>query len=159
PRLSRGGRPARRCAHAVAVEEELGVTPFVRRREADREVTEQPETELRGDCRERPSLPLGDELYEPEIRDRFGMCGTDRTRAGLSRGAVGTPKASIEPASGGTVPAPHVAARVRLRECFEQLVASEPVGVVELEASLLGCEPRERGTTSAGECVERRLQR
>src|SRR5436190_10459238 len=43
PRLARGGRAARRRAHPVAPEEELGMAPFVDRREPDRKITEEME--------------------------------------------------------------------------------------------------------------------
>src|SRR5581483_11421661 len=117
PRLSGGRRPARRGAHAKAVERELGEAPLVLGREADRQVGEEPEPERPRRGREAATLDVRDELREAEERDRVSVRGAERAAA-----CSVSPRGAVPEALIAGFPAPDVARRIRRGQRLEQLV-------------------------------------
>src|SRR5262249_50865277 len=124
PGLALGRRPAGRRAHAMRREEESRMAPLVLAGEADGEVAEETQAEAPRRGGEMLSLAVGDELREPEERDRVGVGGADRAPALRRARAPGIPEPRVE-----AFPRAHVAGGVRLAQCLEELVALEPVRV------------------------------
>src|SRR6185369_12764787 len=99
PRLARGGRPARRRAHPVAPEEELGMAPFVDRREPDRKIAEEMEPDRPRRHGEAAPVRVRQELREPEEGDRLRMARTDGAapcRPRILVVVVGAPEPGVE---------------------------------------------------------------